>query len=53
LAAPWQPLLEWWFGSAESPFDVAKAKGKLWFGKKKSQDREAQQRFAVLARAWV
>jgi uncharacterized protein (DUF924 family) len=47
LAAPWQPLLEWWFGSAESPFDVAKAKSKLWFGKKKSQDREAQQRFAV------
>jgi uncharacterized protein (DUF924 family) len=47
LAAPWQLLLEWWFGSAESPTDVAKAKGKLWFGKKKSQDREAQQRFAV------
>lgn len=47
MAAPWQPLLEWWFGSAESPTDVAKAKGKLWFGKKKSQDREAQQRFAV------
>jgi uncharacterized protein (DUF924 family) len=47
LDAPWQPLLEWWFGSAESPSDVAKAKGKLWFGKKKSQDREAHQRFAA------
>ncbi|MDB5981906.1 MAG: hypothetical protein JWQ69_2921 [Pseudomonas sp.] len=47
MAAPWQPLLEWWFGSAESPSGAAKAKGKLWFGKKKSQDHEAQQRFAV------
>jgi uncharacterized protein (DUF924 family) len=47
MAAPWQPLLEWWFGSAESPSATAKAKGKLWFGKKKSQDSEAQQRFAV------
>lgn len=46
MAAPWQPLLEWWFGSAESPSAASKAKGKLWFGKKKSQDSEAQQRFA-------
>ena len=47
MSAPWQPLLEWWFGSAESPSEAAKAKGKLWFGKKKTQDSEAQQRFAV------
>jgi uncharacterized protein (DUF924 family) len=47
LAAPWQPLLEWWFGLAGSPFGVSKAKGKLWFGKKKSQDREAHQRFSA------
>ncbi|MDY7562945.1 DUF924 family protein [Pseudomonas sp. CCC3.2] len=47
MVAPWQPLLEWWFGSAESPIEVEKAKGKLWFGKKKSQDSEAHQRFAV------
>lgn len=46
MYAPWQPLLEWWFGSAESPSDVAKAKGTLWFGKKKSQDRDARERFA-------
>lgn len=46
MYAPWQPLLEWWFGSAESPSEVAKAKGTLWFGKKKSQDRDARERFA-------
>lgn len=46
MYAPWQPLLEWWFGSAESPSEVAKAQGTLWFGKKKSQDRDARERFA-------
>ncbi|MDB6146223.1 MAG: hypothetical protein JWP80_5267 [Pseudomonas sp.] len=47
MDAPWQPLLEWWFGSAQSPAEASKAKGKLWFGKKKSQDSDAHQRFAV------
>ncbi|MGV8860923.1 MAG: DUF924 family protein [Pseudomonas sp.] len=47
MYAPWHPLLEWWFGSAESPTDVVKAKGALWFGKKKSQDSDARERFAV------
>lgn len=52
MYAPWQPLLEWWFGSAAQPStqsasEVAKAKGKLWFGKKKSQDNDARERFAV------
>jgi len=45
MTAPWQPLLEWWFGSSESPDDVAADKGKLWFGKRDSQDLEAQTRF--------
>ena len=45
MTAPWQPLLEWWFGSAETPDDVAADKGKLWFGKRDSQDLEAQTRF--------
>lgn len=45
MTAPWQPLLEWWFGSAESPDDIAADKGKLWFGKRDSQDLEAQTRF--------
>lgn len=45
MTAPWQPLLEWWFGSAQAPNDVAADKGKLWFGKSESQDLEAQTRF--------
>jgi len=47
VTAPWQPLLDWWFGYAESPDAVAADKGKLWFGKRASQDLEAQTRFGV------
>jgi uncharacterized protein (DUF924 family) len=45
MIAPWQPLLEWWFGTLESPNDIAADRGKLWFGKRDSQDREARERF--------
>jgi uncharacterized protein (DUF924 family) len=45
MTAPWQPLLDWWFGSSESANETAAAKGKLWFGKRDSQDLEAQTRF--------
>ncbi|KAB0493785.1 DUF924 family protein [Pseudomonas vancouverensis] len=45
MNAPWQPLLDWWFGSAESASDVAAQQGKLWFGKRASQDLEARERF--------
>jgi uncharacterized protein (DUF924 family) len=48
MRAPWMPLLNWWFGSAESSTEVAKAKNKLWFGKKKSQDTDALHRFGGL-----
>ena len=48
MIAPWLPLLQWWFGSAESPAEMAKAKGKLWFGKSQTQDAEAQSRFGDL-----
>ena len=47
MHAPWQPLLDWWFGHAESASEVAAEKGKLWFGKRNSQDLEAQTRFGV------
>ncbi len=47
MTAPWQPLLDWWFGDAESPDDISADKGKLWFGKRDSQDLEAQTRFGV------
>lgn len=43
MAQPWQPLLDWWFGSARSPDEIAADKGKLWFGKR--HDRQAQERF--------
>jgi uncharacterized protein (DUF924 family) len=47
MTAPWQPLLDWWFGQAESPDEISADKGKLWFGKRDSQDLEAQTRFGV------
>ena len=49
MTAPWQPLLEWWFGNSESPNETAAEKGKLWFGKRDSQDLEARTRFG----GWV
>ncbi|MBB3241557.1 uncharacterized protein (DUF924 family) [Pseudomonas sp. Tn43] len=45
MSAPWQPLLQWWFGSFESPNEIAADKGTLWFGKRDSQDLEARTRF--------
>ncbi|MBC3956670.1 DUF924 family protein [Pseudomonas triticifolii] len=45
MRAPWLPLLDWWFGSAESPTEVVKARNTLWFGKKKANDAEARERF--------
>jgi uncharacterized protein (DUF924 family) len=45
MNAPWQPLLEWWFGTSESAKEVAAQKGRLWFGKRDSQDLEARERF--------
>jgi uncharacterized protein (DUF924 family) len=49
MTAPWQPLLDWWFGSFESASEIAADKGKLWFGKRDSQDLEARTRFG----GWV
>ncbi|APC16434.1 hypothetical protein BLL42_12090 [Pseudomonas frederiksbergensis] len=48
MTAPWQPLLEWWFGLADNPNDVAARQGTLWFGKRDSQDLEARRRFGDL-----
>ncbi|MGP6458056.1 DUF924 family protein [Pseudomonas parakoreensis] len=47
MNAPWQPLLDWWFGHAESPREISADKGTLWFGKKDRQDLEARERFGV------
>ena len=48
MTAPWQPLLEWWFGSADDPNAVVAQQGRLWFGKRDSQDLEARERFGEL-----
>ncbi|KAF0862428.1 DUF924 family protein [Pseudomonas sp. LD120] len=48
MTAPWQPLLDWWFGTAEKPAEIVAAKSGLWFGKQDSQDLEARQRFGGL-----
>ncbi len=45
MRAPWLPLLDWWFGPAESPTEVVKARNTLWFGKKQANDAEARERF--------
>lgn len=47
MSAPWQPLLDWWFGSTETPAEVVAEKGRLWFGKRDSQDLEARERFGA------
>lgn len=45
---PWQPLLDWWFGSGTTVAEVAAARSALWFGKLGSQDSDARERFGGL-----
>lgn len=45
--APWQPLLDWWFGAPAPAVEVAAARGALWFGGRDSQDAEARERFGA------
>lgn len=47
MAAPWQPLLDWWFGPSSQAAEVAAQKHGLWFAKQASQDAEARERFGV------
>ncbi|AMB86537.1 hypothetical protein AWM79_14995 [Pseudomonas agarici] len=47
MSAPWQPLLDWWFGFAQTPAEIVADKGRLWFGKRDSQDLEARERFGA------
>ena len=46
MLAPWQPLLEWWFGWGTSAQAVADEKSAQWFGK--HHDAEAQALFGEL-----
>jgi len=48
MSAPWQSLLDWWFGPSLSSAEVAAARGGLWFGMRDSQDAEARERFGAL-----
>lgn len=45
---PWQPLLDWWFGTGTTAAEVAAARSALWFGKQDGQDAEARERFGEL-----
>lgn len=45
---PWQPLLDWWFGSAERAVEVAAQRSGLWFGYRPAQDDEARRLFGAL-----
>lgn len=48
MSAPWQALLDWWFGDFESAAATAAARNTLWFGKRKGNDTEARERFGDL-----
>jgi uncharacterized protein (DUF924 family) len=50
MSAPWQPLLDWWFGPGETVAEVAASQQGLWFGKQDSQDDYAREHFAPLVR---
>ncbi|WP_425913929.1 DUF924 family protein [Pseudomonas sp. GWSMS-1] len=53
MSAPWQPLLDWWFGAAGSGPDataaeVAASRTALWFAKQDRQDELAREQFGGL-----
>jgi len=48
MPAPWQDLLDWWFGQGCTAQQIVSDKQPLWFGYKPEQDREARERFGDL-----
>lgn len=53
MYAPWQPLLDWWFGasgggSGATAAEVAASRTALWFGKQDRQDDQAREQFGAL-----
>ncbi|MFR0692367.1 DUF924 family protein [Enterobacterales bacterium AE_CKDN230030158-1A_HGKHYDSX7] len=48
--APWQALLDWWFGNALDANEVADQRNALWFGKSACQDVDSENRFGGLVR---
>ncbi|MBE7376268.1 DUF924 family protein [Pseudomonas lopnurensis] len=49
MQAPWQQLLDWWFGQGATAAEIYAGKHALWFGYKPAQDAQARERFG----AWV
>jgi uncharacterized protein (DUF924 family) len=45
--APWQPLLDWWFGPGVTAAEVASSRTALWFAKQDHQDEQAREQFAA------
>jgi uncharacterized protein (DUF924 family) len=56
MQAPWQPLLDWWFGEPlaqavadpQAALRIADARHRLWFGYRDAQDAETRLRFGEL-----
>lgn len=47
MSAPWQPLLDWWFGPGLTAAEVAASRTKLWFAKQERQDDQAREQFGA------
>lgn len=48
MSAPWQPLLDWWFGPGVTAAEVAASRTALWFAKQDRQDDQAREQFGAL-----
>lgn len=48
MRAPWQALLDWWFGQGTTAGEIAAEKHALWFGYRAEQDDLARERFGAL-----
>ncbi|HBO1707520.1 TPA: DUF924 family protein [Pseudomonas aeruginosa] len=48
MSAPWETLLDWWFGTSSDAAEVVAQRNGLWFGKNVCQDADAGSRFGDL-----
>lgn len=48
MNAPWQALLDWWFGPSVTAAEVAASRTALWFAKQERQDELAREQFGGL-----
>lgn len=47
MSAPWQPLLDWWFGPGVTAAEVTASRAALWFAKQDRQDDQAREQFGA------